>query len=382
MTKHFKREEIRKFNRLGNKQLKKVQMTIRQKLEVLATEKNTPCVTISLNTHRTHPDNAQDVILLKNLLKEAEERLVNEFGKRPLASLLEKLSAIELDANYNLDSLHIFLSNDTEEIIKSPWPTQTNSVQISDTFGTRALIKSFNRSEEYLILLLSQGGVSLYNATNDGVINEIKNDDFPFLENPHYANDREKRSDSELKDNMVREYFNKVDKAVVKVYNETGLHCVVICTEDNYSRFMQVADKPTIYLGYANIDYNKTDTHHIAKQAWDIVKASLYNRKTEAIIEIKEAVGQGSVLTDLQEIYQASIDGRGDLLIVHDNYVQPVYLTGERAFELVTDKTKPGVIDDITSDIAWNVLSKNGRVIFTMQDEIKELGKIVLKTRY
>lgn len=357
-------------------------MTLRQKLEVLATEKNTPCVTISLNTHRTHPDNAQDVILLKNLLKEAEERLVNEFGKRPLASLLEKLSAIELDANYNLDSLHIFLSNDTEEIIKSPWPTQTNSVQISDTFGTRALIKSFNRSEEYLILLLSQGGVSLYNATNDGVINEIKNDDFPFLENPHYANDREKRSDSELKDNMVREYFNKVDKTVVKVYNETGLHCVVICTEDNYSRFMQVADKPTIYLGYANIDYNKTDTHHIAKQAWDIVKASLYNRKTEAIIEIKEAVGQGSVLTDLQEIYQASIDGRGDLLIVHDNYVQPVYLTGERAFELVTDKTKPGVIDDITSDIAWNVLSKNGRVIFTMQDEIKELGKIVLKTRY
>ena len=93
-------------------------------------------------------------------------------------------------------------------------------------------------------------------------------------------------------------------------------------------------------------------------------------------------MGQGSVLTDLQEIYQASIDGRGDLLIVHDNYVQPVYLTGERAFELVTDKTKPGVIDDITSDIAWNVLSKNGRVIFTMQDEIKELGKIVLKTRY
>ena len=78
-------------------------MTLRQKLEVLATEKNTPCVTISLNTHRTHPDNAQDVILLKNLLKEAEERLVNEFGKRHLASLLEKLSAIKLDAHYKLD---------------------------------------------------------------------------------------------------------------------------------------------------------------------------------------------------------------------------------------------------------------------------------------
>jgi hypothetical protein len=37
-------------------------MTIRQKLDALATEKNTPCVSISLNTHRTHPDNAQDEI--------------------------------------------------------------------------------------------------------------------------------------------------------------------------------------------------------------------------------------------------------------------------------------------------------------------------------
>ena len=382
MTRHYKREENRKFKRVGNLlSNKEVQMTIRQKLEALANEKNTPCVTISLKTHRTHPDNAQDVIQLKNLLKEAEDRVVNEFGRTSVAPLLEKLSGIELDENYNLDSLHIFISNDTKEIIKSPWPTQTNSVQISDTFGVRSLIKSLHRNEEYLILLLSQGGVSLYNATNDAITNEVKNDDFPFLENPYYATDREKLSDSEHKDNMVREYFNKVDKAVVKIYNETGLHCVVICTEDNYSRFMQVADKPTIYFGYANIDYNKTDVHHIANQAWEIVNTSLYNKKTAAINEIKDAVGQGIVLTDLQEIYQASIDGRGDLLIVHVNYVQSVYMTSDRTFDIV-DKNKPGVIDDITNDIAWNVLSKHGRVIFTLQDEIKELGKIVLKTRY
>jgi len=357
-------------------------MTIKQKLEVLATEKNTPCVTISLNTHRTHPDNAQDIIQLKNLLKEAEERVVNEFGKRPVASLLEKLSAIEIDANYNLESLHIFLSNNTKEIMKLPWSTQKNSVQISDSFGIRSLIKSLNRSEEYLILLLSQNGVTLYNAVNDGISNEIKNDDFPFLENPYYVIDHEKRSDSKTMDNMVREYFNKVDKAVVKMYNETGLNCIVICTEDNYSRLMQVADKPTIYHGYANIDYNKTDTHHFAKQGWEIVKHLQHNRRAEAISEIKEAAGHGNVLTDLQEIYQASIDGRGDLLMVYEDFAQPVHMTSKRTFKLETDTTKPDVIDDITSNIAWEVLSKKGRVFFTRQDEIKDLGKIVLKTRY
>ncbi len=359
-------------------------MTIRKKLEKIAKEKNTPCVTISLNTHRTHPDNAQDAIQLKNLLKEAEERVVKEFGKRPVSSLLEKLSEIEkeTDVNYNLDSLHVFLSNDTKEIIKSTWPTNENGVHISNTFNIRPLLKSYNRSEEYLILLLSQSGVNLYNTINDGIENEIKNDDFPFSENRHYNTHSDRGSDSKHLDDLVREFLNKVDKAVVKINNETGLNCVVICTEDNFSRLMQVADKPSIYIGYSSIDYNNTAKHNIAMQGWELVKALQHNRRAEAIEEIKKSVSQGSVLTDLQEIFQASIDGRGDLLIVHQDFSQPVLMTSERTFELIDDRTKQDAIDDITSNIAWEVISKNGRVFFTTQDEIKELGNIVLKTRY
>ncbi|MDD2412488.1 MAG: hypothetical protein RBS19_09520 [Bacteroidales bacterium] len=357
-------------------------MTTKQKIAALATEKSAPCVTISLNTHRTHPDNAQDVILLKNLLKEAEERVINEFGKRPVASLLEKISGLEIDESLNLDSLHIFLSNDTQEIIKSPWKIQSNRVQVADTFNIRPLIKSLNMNEEYYILLLSQGGVSMYNATHDGITEEIKNADFPFSEIPHQVTERIKHSDSGLLDDMVREFFNDVDKAVVRVYNEYNLPCVIISTENNYSRFMQVADRPSIYHGYANIDYNNTDTHHIAKQAWEIIKSLIYDRRAEAMSEMKDAMGKGNALTDLQEIFQASMEGRGDLLIVNKDYAQAVRMTGEKTFDLVTDNTKPGVIDDVTSNIAWEVLSKNGRVFFASRDEINEVETIVLKTRY
>lgn len=359
-------------------------MTIIQKLTKLAAEKNTPCVTVSLNTHRTHPDNLQDVVQLKNLLKEAEERVVNEFGKRPVQSLLALLSEIEsdIDPNYNLDSLHIYLSNDTKEIVKSAWPTEEAGVQVSDTFNVRPLIKLYNRSEEYFILLLSQSGVSLYTAVNDNIVNEITNDNFPFTENRHYNTHPDKGSDSKHLDDLVREFLNKVDKAVVRMNNETGLHCVVICTEDNYSRLMQVADKPSIYIGYANIDYNNTAKHTLAKQGWELVKRLQQARRTKAILELQEAVANGTVLTDLQEIYQAAIDGRGDLLIVHQDFSQAVLMTSDRTFQLTDDPTKQGAIDDITSTIAWAVMTKNGRVFFTAKDEIKGLGNIVLKTRY
>lgn len=359
-------------------------MTIKQQLEKLATEKNTPCVTISLNTHRTHPDNAPDIIELKNLLKEAEERIINEYGKRPVSSLLERLSEIEneIDVNSNLDSLHIYVSNDTKEIIKSTWSINENGVYISNTFNVRSLIKSYNRTEAYLILLLSQSGVKIYNTVNDGILNEIRNEDFPFSENKYYNTNAGKGSDAKHLDDLVREFLNKVDKAVVKINNETGLNCFVICTEDNYSRLMQVADKPTVYHGFANIDYNKIDTHAIAKQAWEKVEILQHNRRTEAIDEIKAAVSQGKVLTDLQEIYQAAIDGRGDLMMVHEDFTQPVSMTSDRTFKLESEKTNPNIVEDITANIAWEIFAKKGRVFFTKQAEIKDIGEIVLKTRY
>ncbi len=109
----------------------------------MATQKNNPCVTISLNTHRTHPDNVQDEILLKNLLKEAEERVTKEFGKGAAAGLLKKIGTVqsEIDANFNLDSLHVFLSDSTKEIVRTPWPVPQNIVHIAQSFAVRPLIK-------------------------------------------------------------------------------------------------------------------------------------------------------------------------------------------------------------------------------------------------
>jgi hypothetical protein len=230
-------------------------------------------------------------------------------------------------------------------------------------------------------MLLSQNGVHLYEALNDEIVQEVKNDDFPFSE-AHHHNTHFDKSDSKHLDDSVREFLNRVDKALVKVHHETDLNCVVICTEDNYSRLQQVADKPSVYLGYESIDHHNTATHQIAKQSWEIIKLLQQQRAIKAIEEVKEAVSQGRVLTDLQEIFQAAIDGRGEILIVHQDFKQPVMMKDERTFDLIDDTTIPNSIDDITSNIAWEVLSKKGKVFFTFEEEIKDLGEIVLKTRY
>ena len=356
----------------------------KDKLEKLASEKNYPCVTISLNTFRKYPENQNDNLKLKDLLTEAKERVINEFGKYPVKELLQKIDTIEkeIDFEYNLDSLHLFLSNSTKEIIRSTWPTMQNAVHVSESFAVKPLIKVFNRTVEYMILKLTKSEVRLLLAINDGIVGEIKNDDFPFENNVDDTTDTETITNGKQAENQVREFFNKIDKAVVRVNNKTDMKCVVISTDDNYNRLMKVADKPSVYLGWTNINYNYTASHSIGSDAWQIVNVQQKKGRAEDIKEMQEAVGKSNVITDLSEIYRAAKEGRGDLLIVNDNFHQAVRVTGEFSLDLVEDVTLPGVIDDITSDIAWNVISKKGRAIFTTQEELKTLGDIALKVRY
>ncbi|NLZ95500.1 MAG: hypothetical protein GX921_06725 [Bacteroidales bacterium] len=359
-------------------------MALKETLQQLGAEKNNPCVSISMNTHRTRPNTDQDKILLKNLLKEAHDRVTKEYDKKTVESLLKKIKTVrdEIDINANLDSLHIFLSNDTQEIVKSPWVASKNRVNISTQFAIRPLIKAYNRSEPYLIMVLSQNKVTLYEAVNDTIIQEVKNEDFPFTDNIPATLYPEKLGDAKYVDDLTRNFFNKIDKSLVRMHKATDLKCVVVTTEDNYYKLMQVADIPNIYHGYVTINTNKNTPHYIVKETWKLIEELQSKRRGEAIEELNKAVSKGNILTDLQDIYRAAINGRGDLLVVHQDYRQPVVMNDNDSFEVVEDPSTPGAIDDITSKIAWEVISKKGRTIFTEQDELKELGKIALKTRY
>lgn len=361
-------------------------MIIREKLKRLIAENYAPCVTISLPTHRTFDKIPQDEILLKNLLSVAEKQLLKRFNKRDIMPMLERLASIQskIDMRHNLESLHIFLSNNIEEYIRSPWSINAECVQVSEGFNVRHLIKQYNRATEYLVLLVSKGGSNLYLAVNDNLEKEIRNEDFPIAETRHYVTNKTESSNAKLVDDLAKEYLNKVDKALQKVALTTNLPCVVIAEKDNYNKLMQVADRSATYVGFDRVNYNDVREYTLVKQAWSVMLSILRDGRMKAIEEIKSAMGSDKVLTDLPEIYRASQEGRGELLVVHQDFSQAMRMnTDERP---ITVGDEPGgfeVVYDVTGDIAWNVLSKKGRVVFASDEEMGTLGQIMaLKIRY
>ncbi|MBO9634858.1 MAG: hypothetical protein J7578_17235 [Chitinophagaceae bacterium] len=358
-------------------------MLLKDQIQQLSREKGYPCVTISLATHRTFPDADADSILLKNLVTEATNRLLKEFDKRDIQSVLDTLQQMEkdIDPRQNSDGLYLFVSKNVNTLIRTIWPPTENRVDIDDIFALRDIIKAYNRSADYLILWLEQSKAFLYEAIDERAQHEIKEHGFPFPANPYYSTDRLKNSDPKQLDTYNREYFNIIDKAVNKVVANNPLPVVVATTRENFDLLKQVADRPSIYMGHFSTGLRQDQLQHLAAEAWELVKKDQHNTRAAAIEEMKKAVNAGKVVTDLQEIWRAAGEGRGDLLITHNDYREPASIINNQ-LEVNEDPTTPGVTDDIVNDIVWEVISKNGRVYFTSQPALDELGPIALKVRY
>lgn len=356
----------------------------KQLLQTLIRVQDKLCVTISVNTHRTHPDNLSDRIKIKNFKREAIDRLLDKHDQKDIAGLIEKLEKIdqELDINYNLESLHIFVSDTISEVFKSSWETNQEGVHISNTFAVRPLVKEIGRQTSYLVMLLSQSGVHLFRATNGLIVEDISSEEFPIPENQFHNTFPDKSSDAKHLDDLLREYLNRVDKALLRFIGEERIGTLVFCTEDNYSKLLQVADRPSVYYGYLPIDYNNIETHQLESRAWNFMKQELVRKNEDYFKELEAAVGKGLVITDLQEIYRACQDGRGDILVVQESFHQAVKILSDRDIAIVDSPIGLDTIDDISSLLALLIDERGGQTVYVPQIPNEELQPIALKTRY
>ena len=136
---------------------------IRKELKLLQQVTSYPAVTITLPTHRTSPDNQQDPIRVKNLVEEASKRLLEEFNRREIGPLLERLEQLadNIDYRYTLKGLALFANREFARAVQLPFALREN-VNVGETFLTRNLIFTMNRTPRYWTLVLSEKPTRLY----------------------------------------------------------------------------------------------------------------------------------------------------------------------------------------------------------------------------
>ncbi|HCN27557.1 MAG TPA: hypothetical protein DIT64_01970, partial [Verrucomicrobiales bacterium] len=96
----------------------------------LMAERQGPCVTLLLPTHRTMPDAGQDHLVLRRLVEQAEKRLLEKGDKRTMAPWLERLATLEksIDHTHNTEGMAVFIASDLTEVVKLPFPVAERCV--------------------------------------------------------------------------------------------------------------------------------------------------------------------------------------------------------------------------------------------------------------
>ena len=351
-------------------------------LKRIKDERGEGCVTIIMNTHRTRPDNEKDPLRLKNLVKEAEERLYKEFDKRFVWSLMENLKAVveQIDHQHNMESLLIFVNGHMAEYTRLPVAV-VNRVVIDNTFATRDLVRAMHQEAGYYVLVLSRQQARLIEAFNDKVVCDSCGA-FP-LTNPLYTTSRLELSTNKGTDNLIEEFFNRVDKIVMDQIKKHPLPLILATETRNFDYYKKVADKKQVIVGHMNKNRDDEKAHHIVKEAWEVMKGLQKERQAEGLNAMHAAIKGGKLVTDIREIWRGVNEGRGHTLFVRKGYFQAARLI-QNDLELINsnENDRQGIVDDIVDEMIEINMTYGGEALFVDEDLPVGNGKIALMVRY
>ena len=345
-----------------------------------------PSLTITLPTHRTSPDNQQDVIVLKNLAQQASERLLGEFKKREIKGLLEKLDqmVLEVDHRNTLDGLKLFLSAEYANIRYLPF-TLDERVVIQDTFFTRDLVFAMNRTPRYWVLALSEKPTRLYEGTRDSLV-EVKEAGFPMVHTgPGGASALPSGfgvNRSAYRDEYHRQFFRKVDSALRPFMLDDPLPLVVVGVDRYLSFFNEVSAHTDSILATLTGSHDKTSLSNLADLVWPVVKESLAEERKQVLDELGQAVGEQKSASTVGEVWLMANQGRGRKLIVEEDFHYPARLDEKGILHPADDPTAEDVIHDAVDEIIEIVLRKGGKVVFEDNGTLEKHGRIALILRY
>jgi len=347
-----------------------------------------PCVTITLPTHRTAPQNRQDPIRVKNLVKQAADRVLGEFSKREVEPLLLRLEQLAEGLNYRrlLDGLALFVNIDSGRVFHLPFPLKERVI-VDHTFFTRDLVFALNRTPRYWVLVLSEKPTRLLEGTRQELV-EIQEGGFPLVhegpggEQPLPGGFGVKKS--AYRDERHRQFFRQVDSALKPFLADDPLPLVAVGVDRFLAFFNEVTAHKDAVLTTLTGSHARTSAHQLGKLVWPLVEANLAARREQVFAELDKAVSEQKVASTVGEVWRLASEGRGRLLVVEQDFHWPARVdeTGRSLIPAEGDVSAPDVIDDAVDEIIEMVLSKQGQVVFVDNGQLATHQRIALILRY
>lgn len=349
------------------------------------------CVSIYLPTHRLGTTTQQDPIRFKNLIKEAEDKLITgRLRGQDARRFLEP--AQTLDNNHfwqhQSDGLAIFISNNVFCYYCLPLNFEELLV-VSDRFHLKPLLPLLTGDGQFYILALSQNQVRLLQGTRYSV-SEVELEDIPqsIAEALKY-DDPEKQfqfhtgtaqvggdrpgmfhgqgaGNDEQKDRLLR-YFHKVSGGLEELLKNQRAP-LVLAGVDYLLPIYKEANNYT-YLMDEGITGNPEElkAEELHSSAWEIVQPYFHNAQQEVIDRYQELAGTGQTANNIQEVVSAAYYQRIESLFVPVGLQQWGLFNPSTSEIQIHHEHSPG--DDDLMDLAAIHTVLNGGTVYAVEPE-------------
>lgn len=383
-----------------------------EELKTLVEQAKPPCISLYMPTYQAGSEVQQNPIRFKNLIRQAEDLLQEDYELRQPDAMRLLQPALELDENnfwqHQDAGLAIFVAEDFFRHYCLPLAFE-ELVFVGDRFHFKPLMPLLTGDGEFYLLALSQKQVRFFQGTRN-TIREIELEDVVTnmedalmydetakegqfrLSSPRGGTGNSFRysgsfhgqgsPDQDNPQDDIRQFFHQLDRGLRKYLHNPKAPLLLAGVEYLLPIYQEANTYPQLMneiIPIENVGVIKPE--ELLESAWIKVEPYYVQSQQEAIEHYHELAGTGQTSTDLRETIAAAYYGRIDQLFVAVG-IQKWGNFDPQANELdIHSEAEPGD-DDLLNDAAIQTLLTGGTVYAVEPDKVPGQAPLAAVFRY
>ena len=365
-----------------------------------------PCLSLYQPTHRHHPDNEQDPIRFRNLVKALEVSLLQGYDKDVAKELLAPFQALANDRafwNHALDGLAVLGAKGFFRVYKLQRPVHEMHV-VADSFHTKPLLRIVQSADRYQVLGLRRHEIELFEGNRDhldpidladGVPGTIEEALGGELTEPHLtvasyggvgkgqaAMHHGHGGKAEEVGVDAERFFRAVDRAIRERHSQpSGLPLILASLPEHHALFRRVSRNANLLEGAIDVHPNDLSLDELRVRAWQVVEPGYRARLAALVDEFHHARPRGLATDDVSDAARAVVEGRVAKVLIDAD--REVHGKVDEATGALThgDKVDPEV-DDVLDDLASLASKFGAEVVVVPKDDMPSDSGVVAIYRY
>ncbi len=363
-----------------------------------------PLISLYQSTHRSFPDNKQDPIVFKNLLRVVENSLKQKTSFELMDVILKPFYELKDDKafwNNTSEGIAVLASLNKCIVYNLHNPVKELAV-VANSFHIKPLLQAFQSLENYQILGLSRENFSLYQGNRNG-FHEIKIDpDTPrtmqdvlgdqlsdsYLSHGSYAGTGGStmyHGHGDAKEEIDKDtdkYFRYVDAFVFENYTKPSkLPLILVSLQEYHSEFRKLSNNPYLLHEGISKSIESIERDEMQEKVRVIIEAINMEKTQKLVASYAKAEAESMGSSDLGHVAKAAYESRVETMLIEEDKMVPGTIDAKTGKIKLGDMDDPEN-DDILDDLAEWVLLGGGAVFVLPKNKMPSTTGIAVSYRY